>query len=190
MKINQLIHYLILGLLFILGIVGFFHFEYTWFYKLAIVAMSFIGLIWYLGQGKLDFAIYLVFALAVYNLDNLNLVSGWQLFLIMFFIIVLNSYLFYLMLFFDSETDISLNFLIFYTVLFDLFVIEIFLSLSYWPANPISKSIILVSLFYLFYQIAYYRFQNMLQLKKIYPHILVSVIAIILIISSAQWYGL
>lgn len=190
MKINQIIHHFILGLLFILGIVGFFHFEYAWFYKIAIISMVFIGLLWFLGQGKLDFTIYLVFALLIYNLDNLNLISGWKLFLIISIIALINSYLFYLMLFFDYERAVSMGLLLFYMALFDLFIVEIFLSLSYWPANPISKSIILVSLFYLFYQVAYLRFQNMLQLKKIYPHILVSMVAIILIISSAQWYGL
>lgn len=185
-----LIYFSSLIALLLLGIIGFWHFEFMWFYKVLILGMAILAFIWYFWQGKVDFIIYLIFALLIYNMDNLNLISNWQLFLIILAIIAVSSWLFYLLLYFDSGLTIPFGMMIFYLLLFDLFYVEIFVTLSYWPANPISKSVILVSIFYFLYQTIFLRLTNMLQLKKLLPYFLVSGVAIILIISTTQWYGL
>lgn len=77
----------------------------------------------------------------------------------------------------------------FYTLLFSICNLEILFSILFWPINNQSKSLLILTFFYLSWGVLDLRMNNKLFLKQILPFLSLTTLVLISIILSARWIG-
>ncbi len=177
---------------------GFFYFETSIFLRIFIIVFSLASFIWMLFQkdekpplaSKREIVILLVLYLGFFSIYNLLYGLGIPLYFVMLAVWLLCSAMFYSLLALD-QIDTLLTHPLFwvYTSLVGLVVLEVFLSLSFWPIDPKVKSLILVVIYYIITKIIYLYTHNVLNFKKILGFLIVSVLIIGLMMLSL-WTGI
>jgi len=180
---NILIVKLVTGLLLAISMAGFFYFEISVLLRTMVIVFGLASFIWVFMQ-KFDkpplssrseiltlFALYLGF----FTLYNLLYGLGIPLYFVMIAVWLLVSAMFYCLLVLD-KIDTLLNHSLFwvFTSLVGLVILEIFLSLSFWPIDPKIKSLILLIAYYLITNLIYLYTHNVLNFKRISGFLIVS----------------
>lgn len=177
---------------------GFWYFENSLILKILTLILAGVGLAVAFGQptekpslrSPREFLILLVLYLGLFALYNLLYGLSIPLYLIMIAILVLVAGLFFGLLVLDRlETIIDPPLFWVFVVLVGLVVLEIFLSLSFWPIDPKVKSLIIVIIFYLMTNLIYLYAHSVLKLKRIVGYLIVAILILGLLILSI-WFGL
>jgi hypothetical protein len=168
-----------LGLL-LLGSIGFWYFEKLLAFRILYLILFAIILIWQLLLPSSFAGIYLSYFVTFWVLINLyftvNVPIGSQLFFV--FALILNGVHLY---FLRSYQNFWPN-----ALLFILIFSEIYMALSFWPADPISKAMILLLLFYSFWEAVELN-QNR-SFNLIWQPLVVSGILFFLTVATTSWY--
>jgi len=179
---------LILGFFLLIGLVGFLNFETSLALKTILILVIVGSALFTLKTNNLQYLILAILFLLIYTFYNLYFSLYWPLWLEMIFIISLTGLISFLVLNKSKEnTSQSLTYT--YITILSLTNLEIFLAFLPWPIDPKSKTIILLSLFYLFYNIVLLHIEKELIWKKIISYIIVVVLIITIIILTTRWYG-
>lgn len=179
------------------SLAGYCYFETSLFLKILAFLLSFVAI----GTAFLkptdkpqlvsprEILFLLVLYLGLYSLYNFLYGLSLPLHWIMLAVLVLVCALFFGILMLDRINEVIsrplLNLLV---VLVGLIILEIFLSLSYWPIDPQIKSLIIVSIFYLIINLIYLYAHSMLKFKRIIGFCIVVIIVLTLSLISF-FYG-
>lgn len=183
----------ITGVLLVVSIIGFFYFEVSVILRSAVIIFALASFAWMLLQknekpplaSKREILVLLVLYLGFFSIYNLLYGLGIPLYFVMLAVWLFVSAMFYSLLALD-EIDTLLTHPLFwvFTSLVGLVILEVFLSLSFWPIDPKVKSLILVVIYYLITKIIYLYTHNVLNFKKILGFLIISVLIIGLMILS------
>ena len=174
--------------LFIASIIGFINFESSLIFKIIFIALVVLLAIYFLGIDALEYFNIIVLFLVIFDCYNLYFSMNIPLWSVMIISAVLVWILAYIFL--ESCKDKIGNKLYYvYSVLLSLVILEIFLALISWPTDPKSKSMIIVSIFYIFYLMILEKGTNSLNWKKILPYIISVILIIVFVVVTTKWYG-
>jgi len=180
------------------SLVGFWYFEPSLFLRIIVLIFSLAGLIIAFSRSdekptlvsKREFLILLMLYLGLFSLYNLLYGLSIPLYLVMIAVLLLVSGLFFNLLVLDKlETVISPPLFWVFIVMMGLIILEIFLSLSFWPVDPKTKSLIIVVIFYLTTNFIYLYSHNVLKLKRIAGFLIVGLLILALLIFNI-WMSL
>lgn len=182
---------IILAFLLGVSIFGFFYFETSLILRIMVVVLGLGSFIWGIKVNKNDsplsnkreVLILFILYLSLSSIYNLIYSLGIPLAVVMVSVCVLVFALFGGLLVIDRLNDrfAGPRFWVF-VVLAGLVLLEIFLSLTFWPVDPKFKSLILVIVFYCMTNVIYLYAHDMLKLKRIINLLIVCVIILALII--------
>jgi len=177
---------------------GFWYFEESLTLRILILGLSIfsLALAFLTKDNKLQFSsrrellMLLILYLGLFSLYNLLYSQNIPLYLIMIAILALVSILLYSLLSLD-EIDKIMGLPIFQVFIFimGLTILEVFLSLYFWPIEPEVKSLIIVVVFYLIISLIYLYVHSMLRLKRIAGYLIVCFL-ILTIILLITWFRL
>jgi hypothetical protein len=80
------------------------------------------------------------------------------------------------------------NYILTFTVLLGLVILEIFVTLSFWPVDFSTKSIILILIFYVFSGLLILRAQKEMTLSKVLEYIILFVVIFLIVILTMKWF--
>lgn len=187
-------------LLFVLlasSIVGFWYFESSLILRIAVIVLGVISLILAFFNvpekpqlsSRRELLILLILYLGLFSIYNLLYGLSIPLFIVMLAILLLVCSLFFGLIMIDRvNTLISKPLFNLFIILMGLVILEIFLSLSYWPVDPRFKSLIIVVIFYLITNLIYLHVHSMLKLKRIIGYLIVCVV-ILIPIALILWFS-
>jgi len=188
-----LLEKIILFVLLAASLVGYCYFETSIYLRIIAFILSFIAL----GTAFLkptdkpqlvsqrEILFLLILYLGLYSLYNFLYGLSLPLFGIMLAVLILVCSLFFGILMLDRINEVInrplFNLLV---VLVGLIILEIFLSLTYWPIDPQLKSLIIVSIFYLIINLIYLYAHSVLQFKRIIGFCIVVIIVLAISLMS------
>lgn len=182
---------IILALLLSVSIYGFFYFETSLVLKVLVVIMGLGGFLWGIKENtndsplsnKREVLILLILYLSLGSIYNLLYSLGIPLAVVMISVCFLVFALFGGLLVLDRLHDrfVGPRFWVF-VILAGIVLLEIFLSLAFWPIDPKFKSLILVIVFYGLTNVIYLYAHDMLKLKRIINLLIVCVVILALIV--------
>lgn len=172
----------------ILVISGFFYFESSIILRIMAV---FLGLIAFFSISfSPDILPPILLYLGLYDLYNVRYGLAVPLFIIILVVFILTVFVFFLETRFNKFTEkLDKNIFLLYVVTSGLIILEVFLTMSFWPVDPKIKSLVIVVIYYLLGRIFYMYVNNMLHLKKIINYIVVSVVVLGLVLVYNMFYG-
>jgi hypothetical protein len=189
---------LILFVFLSVSILGFFYFESSELLKFLVALLglsSFLWAVWskpdqtHPTQAREVLALFILY-LAVFSLYNLLYGLGVQLYIVMIALWLSVTLLFVSLLVLDKiDILVSRPFFWLLASLAGLIVLEVFLSLSFWPIDPKIKSLIIVVVFYLFTNLVYLYARNVLRFKRVIGYSLVSFLIVALTVLNV-WLSL
>jgi hypothetical protein len=176
---------------FMLGLIGFLNFEsllYNFTLKIVVVVIGLLLVFTFILMKNevSDFFATVILFLSFYNLYNLYYSLNWPLWLLMIIGIILTISIFNL-LFWSVRSSLTGIYLIIYSLLLVLMMLEFFLSLIYWPIDPKSKSLMLVAVFYVLGGVLHLKIENNMNWKTITPYGIISLIVLALTITTSIW---
>ena len=154
--------------------------------QIVFVILSIFSVYQYFLREKSEWLVLLSIYFIVNVLFNLlanNLLPIWVIVVIL---IISICFLFYT---FTKDFVEKLESRLFYSLMMTIVILEIYVSLLPWPINIESKSLIVLSIGYVFWGVLYHKFTDNLRIKQIFPYLLSSLAIIGLIILSASWIG-
>lgn len=101
-------------------------------------------------------------------------------------LVLLVSWLLFYYLFWATSSWISV--LPAFVILMGIVMLEIFSVLSFWRTDPMIRSIVLVSMFYVFLGVLSLRTKKELTNKKVAEYVIVAIIVLLITISTMRWY--
>lgn len=142
------------------------------------------------STNKSELGIILSIFLGILSLYNLLYNLNVPLFLAITAVFILSAFLCHIFITWeiDEKNELKDTFL-FFAVLNALIILEIFLSLYFWPVSPEIKSLIIAVIFYLASNLIYLYIHNVLHLKRTVGFISVSFILVGIILLTV-WYKL
>jgi len=176
------------ALVFAGSLYGFLNFESSWIVRIAVLILSCFAIIYLFWKNYFEFLILVIYFLALFDFYNLYFMIGLPLWAVMIFVFFVSAGIIYLY-FAYKKNSIENKIALFYVVFFALIALEIFLSLIPWPADPKNKAMIILSVFYIFYNLILLKEKNEWELKKIYPYLIIMVVIIVLVVTTIKWYG-
>lgn len=177
---------------------GFWYFEESLTLRILILGLSIFGLAlaFTTKDNKLQFSsrrellMLLILYLGLFSLYNLLYSQNIPLYLIMIAVLALVAILLYSLLSLDEINKImGLSIFQVFIFLMGLVILEVFLTLYFWPIGPEVKSLIIVVVFYLIISLIYLYVHSMLRLKRIAGYLIVSLL-ILTIILLITWFRL
>jgi len=181
--LEKVLFFIILGLC----IWGFWYFEGSLILRIATLILGSVSL--YLVflkvpsktplPSKLELGALLILYLGIFSLYNFLYSLNLPLPSIMVAILLLVSGLCFSVLSLDRANDI-LGKEIYRTfiILMGIVILEIFLSLYFWPIGPEAKTLIIVVIFYLIMSLIYLYIHSMLRLKRVLGYLVIGVLII------------
>ena len=101
-------------------------------------------------------------------------------------LVLLVSWLLFYYLFWATSSWISI--MPVFVILMGIVVLEIFSVLSFWRTDPMIRSIVLTTVFYVFLGVLGLKTKNEFFSKKITEYLIVATIVLIITISTMRWY--
>lgn len=126
----------------------------------------------------LSFVSSYAFCVALYQFDL-------PIWLVMIAILIIFGYLF---TYTEQKIGILGNKRLIYLILFSLVILESFLVLSYFLISPISQSLVIASISYLFVGFCYTILAKHTD-NRFYTYVMVTIIAIVIIFLTSHWGG-
>lgn len=188
MSKNKLITFekiLFLGVL-LSSLWGFWVFEENLTLKIMAIFLATISIVLAVrnsdkqASSKFELTALLILYLGIFSLYNLLYSVNLPLYLVMIVILILVVALVFSVLSLDQvygliKKEVSNTFIL----LNGLVILEVFLSLYFWPIDPEVKSLVIVLFFYLILTLIYLHIHSMLRLKRVAGYLIVSLIILI-----------
>lgn len=183
---------IVLSLLLAIALFGFFYFEPSLILRIVATVLGVGSLVWTFwpkiipGSSNInrrEILILFILYLSLSSVYNLLYSLGIPLAIIMIVVCLLVFALFFGLLALEQLDELfggprSWVFII----LAGLVLLEVFLSLAFWPVDPKFKSLILVVVFYAITNLIYLYAQNMLRLKRVIGFMVVSIFVLAIVI--------
>lgn len=158
----------------VLSIWIFIYFETSLSLRVMVILLAVIGLFG-IRSGLEEIIILLVLYLGLYDLYNIRYGFAIPLSLIILAVFILTILIFLSWYRFKRvEGSLNKNLLQLYCVVIGLVVMEVFLTMYFWQVDPKTKSLVIVTIFYVIIRIFYLYINNVLNSKKIAILILIS----------------
>lgn len=176
---------LLLGVILATSIYGFFYFESSILLKIIVVIFGLFCLIKVMLKktdkpalsSRGDILILFTLYISFFSLYNVLYGLGIPLYFVMIAVWLMVSTLFMGLLMIDRMDMVMSHATLWaFVSLVGLVILEVFLSLSFWPIDPKVKSLVLVVLFYLISNLIYLHGHNVLRFKKIAGFLIVALI--------------
>lgn len=151
-----------------------------------IIFVSFLGLVSIIKESSAIFTLILMSFISAYAFYTFFLQFDLPVWLLMVSIMVVFGYLF---TYTEQKIGILSDKRLIYLVLFSLVVLEVFLVLSYFLINPISQSLIIASICYLFIGFCYSVLAKH-QGSNFTIYLIITSVVIVAIFLSASWSSL
>ena len=151
-----------------------------------IIFISLLGLVSIVKESSASFILILLSFISAYAFYTFFLQFDLPLWLLMVSIMIIFGYLF---TYTEQKIGILSNKRLIYLVLFSLVILEVFLILSYFLINPISQSLVIASICYLFIGFCYSILAKHSNSNFITYLILTSIIIIAIFLTS-NWSSL
>lgn len=190
MKILTKLSWKLLSILLLIIVnIGFFYFETSLTLRVMAVLLSLTGFLSITYSPEI-FTLVLLY-LGLYDLYNVRYGLAIPLFIIIIIVFCLSSVCFFLETRFNKLAEkLSKNIFLLYLITTGLIILEIFLTMSFWPVDPKIKSLVIVIIYYLLGRIFYMHITNVLHLKKALNYIIVSIIVLGLVLVYNIFYGM
>lgn len=181
-----------------LTIFGFWYFEEDIYLKILTIFLGLISLYLIFKQenekphfaSRLQFPALLVLYFGFFDLYNFLYSINLPLYMVMIIILILTSGLFFVVVTIDKASGlVSREVLPAYVATIGLVILEVFLSLYFWPIAPEVKSFIIIIVFYLILSLVYLHIHNMLRLKKVIGFLIASFIVLAIVLVISWFYG-
>lgn len=193
-----LVEKILLGLLLAGSLVGYWYFEENLILRIVVLILSLYSLYLVFSKkpksehfsSRQELVVLLILYLGVLTLYNLLYGLNIPLYVIMAAILILTSLLFFSIFSLD-KVDAILGKSVFRALilLMGIIVLQVFLSLYFWPIDPTIKTLILVVIFYLTISLVYLYIHSMLRLKRVAGYLVVSLV-ILGMLMLVTWLGL
>lgn len=182
---SKIVRKVIINLILIWSVFSFWLLSQTSFVSVAITVLAFfcILFIWF-EVYPIVLLIFLSF-IASYAFYGFLFQFNLPTYVIMVAILLVFGYLF---LYTEQKIGILGNKRMIYLALFSLIILEIFLVLSFFLINPLSKSLIIATVCYLFVGFCYTILAKHTD-NKFTSYLFMTLIAIILIFATSSWGG-
>jgi len=181
---NKISRKFLLSLIILWGLVSFWQLNQNPITKISVISFGVIALIMTMFEtAPLFLLIYLSFTTA-YAFYGFLFQYSLPIWLIMIGLLVIFGYIY---LYVEQKIGILGNKRLIYLVLFCIIVLEIFLSLSYFFINPLSKSLIIAITSYLFVGFSYTVLAK--HSGKIVTYALIALFVITMVFLSSPWGG-
>ena len=181
-----------------LTIFGFWYFEENIYLKILTLLLSIISLYLIFKKeeekphfaSRLQFPALLVLYFGFFDLYNFLYSINLPLYMVMIIILLLVSGLFFVVVTIDKASGlIEREVLPVFVVAIGLVILEIFLTLYFWPIAPEVKSFIIIIIFYLILTLIYLYIHNMLRLKRILGYLVASFVVLVIVLVLSWFYG-
>ena len=150
----------------ILVIWGFFYFETSLILRILVLGIG-LTAIWQFNKYP-EILILLVFYLGFYSLYNIRYSLAIPMAMILLMAYFLTTFLFYALGKLNQfPTSFDSKIFNLFLVVTGLVILEVFLTMSFWPVDPKIKSLSLAVSFYLIFKVVYLKLSGMLNLKRI-----------------------
>lgn len=181
-KVNNFVPQFISIFLIIWGAASFFVFPSLEFVQYLFLAFSIFAIIFAL-QKKLRYFTFIITCFSnVYGLYGLLFTYGLPVWIIMIGLAVILGFLYHQL----SKDHVDENFLI-YLSLFIVLCLEIFLTLSYYLVNPMTRSLIIVIFSHLYFGFVGSLSHDSIDSKNIYSYLYLSLFLLILVFLTVTW---
>lgn len=180
---NKLTRRVFLSLVLVWGVLSFWLINQAFFAKLSITFLGTLCLIFVIYEiAPLFLLIFLSFIVS-YTLYGLLFQLSLPIWLVMIIILLIFSYLFVYM---EQKIGILGNKRLIYLVLFSIIIMEVFLALNYFLISPISKSMIISIISYVFIGFCYTILAKHTD-NKFQNYLLIAFVLIIIIFTTSIW---
>lgn len=174
----------VLCLIILWGLVSFWQLNQNPIIKISVIAFGVIALVLTIAEtAPLFLLIFLSFTTA-YAFYGFLFQYNLPIWLIMLGLLIIFGYIY---LYVEQKIGILGNKRLIYLVLFCIITLEIFLSLSYFLINPLSKSLIIALISYLFVGFSYTVLAK--HTGKLATYVLIALSVISLVFISSPWGG-
>lgn len=172
----------------ILGVVGFFYFETSILLRILVIILGLIGLL--TVRNTSEILVLLTLYLGLYDLYNIRYGLALPLSVIILVVFGLTLLCFSLWYHFQKHPPyLDKNILLLYLVIIGLVVMELFLTMSFWPVDPKIKGLVIVVIFYIISRVFYLYINNVLNLKKTIIFVFVCLLILGVVLSFNMFYG-
>ena len=167
--------------LLIISLVGYFYFEASLILRFAVVALGLISL-WQISSTP-EIAVLTVLYLFLYDLYNIHYGIGIPTSVMMVAVFAISYCLFFVHgVLIKFKEGVEQKLFDIFNVVTSLVLLELFLTMGFWPVDPRTKSFVIVVTYYLISRIIYLFAKNMLSLRRALGYMVVSFIVLSLII--------
>ncbi len=173
--------------LLILATVGFFFFESSLAIRILVLLLGLIGLI----QVKKfpEFLVLINLYLSLYVLYNIRYGLAVPMSIILVAVLIISIFLFYVNFQLKEGQQLAKERLWLGLLVIGLLTLEVFLVMSFWPFDPKTKSLTVVTCFYIFSRAVYFQANNMLSLKRMSGILIVTTFLLGLLFGLSYWLG-
>ena len=112
---------------------------------------------------------------------NFNIPLWFGMILVLIVSVGLFYYLFW-------SSGIYSDYILTFTVLLGLVILEVFVNLSFWPVDFSTKSIILILVFYVFSGLLIIRAKKELNFRNVFEYLIIFIAIFLIIIFTMKWY--
>lgn len=163
-----------LSLLLVIAV--FFYFESSFALRFMVVFLGLIGLFSF--KQTPEILTLFVLYLGLYDLYNIRYGLAVPLSLILIAVFSLAVFVFFIWTKFAKFSALNKDIFLLYLIIAGLAVMEIFLTMSFWPVDPKIKSLVIVTAFGILIKVFYLYVNNVLNLKKTAIFILISLLVL------------
>lgn len=172
----------------VLVILGFFYFEASIFLRVMVIVLGAVGLMTIRSTSEI--LTLLILYLGLYDLYNIRYGLAVPLSVIILVVFGFTLLVFLLWANFRKiPHSLDKNLQRLYLVTTGLVVMEVFLTMSFWPVDPKIKSLVIVTIFYIISRVFYLYVNNMLHLKKVMAFIAISLLILGAVLVFNIFYG-
>ncbi|PIP21832.1 MAG: hypothetical protein COX39_00855 [Candidatus Nealsonbacteria bacterium CG23_combo_of_CG06-09_8_20_14_all_40_13] len=187
LQLRQLTYLKIFLLLILISsLVGFWHFQPLSPLKIMSVIMALLSVYFFFVLQRYDLLILLSFYFSLFTLYNIYFSGLFYLWAQMLSILALVFIYYYFLILSLDKTSPSGN-LFPYAILLSFLILEIFLVLSFWPINVESKSIIIITSFYLCWGLVSKSMLSTLTLRNSVSYLILAGLVYLISIATISW---
>lgn len=180
---KQLVSKGVLILLLSWGCFSFFIFSAPSLIKWFVFLLSLLSIYLILvGFGNLFLAVFLNFV-NIYGFYGFYFIYNLPLTPIMFGLAFTTLIIYYLLI----RKNIAHDDQNLYVVFFLIYILEIFLALSYWLINPLSRSFIILIFVYIFVGYSLSAKSDHFRSKKFWPYLSISLLSLVILLLTVSW---
>lgn len=186
MRILQASRILLRGILLLLvfwGSASFFLFKSPLLAEITVTTFALIAVfLIFTGKGELPL-LYFINFINFYAFYGLLFTYNLPLYLVMIALILVSGASFILL----GEKIIKVDHFYLYLILFVIVILELFLTLSYWLINPLTRSLVLVISVYLLFGFWTSIFNNQFNKDSFRNYLIVAAIVMFVILLTVSW---